>query len=41
MNIIAGAIFQLMQKKVESLNICGKELNFSLKNEYEQKVKEK
>ena len=41
MNIIAGAIFLLMQKRVESLKICGKELNACLKNEYEQKVKDK
>ena len=41
MNIISGAIFQLLQKRVESLKICGKELNELLKCEYEKKVKDK
>lgn len=41
MNLISGSIFLLLQKRVESLKICGKELNAFLKNDYEQKVKEK
>lgn len=41
MNIISGSIFQLIHKTVEILKACGKELNFSLKLEFEKKVKDK
>lgn len=41
MNIISGAIFELMHKTIEILKVCGKDLNADLKQVFEKKVKEK